>query len=68
MVRPGDEVFCFEGVEAPFVLRRLARMAEAGAGEGESPRYTLVGHCYVDGLGAQKEGDGWEEVKEVYLE
>jgi hypothetical protein len=68
MVSPGDEVFCFEGVETPFVLRRLAGTGTAVTGNGEAPRYTLVGHCYVDGLGAQKEGDGWEEVKEVYLE
>jgi hypothetical protein len=70
MMRAGDEVFCFEGVETPFVLRRLGGTADVAAGDGkeEGPRYTLVGHCYVDGLETRKDGMYGEGVQEIYLE
>ncbi len=66
-MRVGDEVFCFRGVETPFVLRRLSGWIHAvGGGEGERESYTLVGYCYVDGFG--RDGLDWEEAKEIYLE
>ncbi len=66
-MRAGDEVFCFRGVETPFVLRRLSgTMHAVGSGGGESRRYTLVGYCYVDGF--KSDGLSWEGAKEIYLE
>ncbi|KAH7140478.1 hypothetical protein B0J13DRAFT_527212 [Dactylonectria estremocensis] len=60
----GDEIFLFEDVMSPFVLRAVGtRMVD---GKGHQPCYELVGHCYVDGLG--KEDVDWQTGKEIYLQ
>jgi hypothetical protein len=60
----GDEIFYFEGVESPFVLRAVGTRAVDTKGDQDC--YELVGHCYVDGLG--KEGLDWGTAREVYLQ
>jgi Heterokaryon incompatibility protein (HET) len=48
----GDEIFSFDGVETPFVLRTVG-MREVD-GEGSQHCYELVGICYLDGLKRDK--------------
>jgi hypothetical protein len=59
-----SEVFVFEGVERPFVLRSVGMRKVNG--KGDQPCYQIVGHCYVDGLG--KDDLDWQAGKQIYLQ
>jgi hypothetical protein len=60
----GDEIFLFEGVETPFVLREVGERLVNG--KGYQPCYELVGHCYVDEFG--RENADWRTGNEIYLQ